>query len=237
MFTGLIQAVGTVSATTPLTPVPKGLRLVIDPGSFNHQPALGDSIAVSGCCLTIADHPQPRAWAFDVIPESLAKTNLGLLKPGSKVNLEHALTPTTYLGGHFVQGHVDGQVSVAHLQTGDDWRVWLHLSEPSPDAPADDLWPCIIPKGSVTLDGTSLTIASVHRQPFQVAGTHLPGRCFSVALIPTTLEKTTLASWRVGSKVNFEADMLAKTVMNVVRNMGLPTGGLGGLGGLGGHSS
>lgn len=232
MFTGLIQAVGTVVASTP---VPKGLRLVIDPGSFNHQPTLGDSIAVSGCCLTIADHPQPKAWAFDVIPESLAKTNLGLLKPGSKVNLEHALTPTTYLGGHFVQGHIDGQVSVAHVQSGDDWRVWLHLSEPSPEsADNDDLWPCIIPKGSVTLDGTSLTIASVHPRPFQVAGTHLPGRCFSVALIPTTLEKTTLASWSVGTKVNFEADMLAKTVMNVVRNMGLPTGGLGNLGG---HSS
>ncbi len=230
MFTGLIQAVGTVVATSP---VPKGLRLVIDPGSFNHQPALGDSIAVSGCCLTIADHPQSNAWAFDVIPESLAKTNLGLLKPGSKVNLEHALTPTTYLGGHFVQGHIDGQVSVAHVQTGDDWRVWLHLSEPYPESAADDLWPCIIPKGSVTLDGTSLTIASVHPRPFQVAGTNLPGRCFSVALIPTTLEKTTLASWSVGTKVNFEADMLAKTVMNVVRNMLGSAGDLKGLWGRG----
>lgn len=217
MFTGLIQAVGTVVATTP---VPKGRRLVIDPGAFNHQPALGDSIAVSGCCLTIADHPVPNAWAFDVIPESLAKTNLGQLKPGSKVNLEHALTPTTYLGGHFVQGHIDGQVSVAHVQTGDDWRVWLHLSEPASHNANDDLWPCIIPKGSVTLDGTSLTTASVHPKPFDVSNTRLPGRCFSVALIPTTLEKTTLASWAVGSKVNFEADMLAKTVVNVLRNMG-----------------
>lgn len=138
--------------------------------------------------------------AFDVIPETLARTTLGALRVGDRVNLEHAVTAATLMGGHFVQGHVDGVGRVVSVKRGEDWRVRVRIGR--------ELRPLMIPKGSVCVDGVSLTIAAVRADGFEVA------------LIPTTLELTTLADLRVGDDVNIEADMLVKAVATVLRGMG-----------------
>jgi riboflavin synthase len=232
MFTGLVQSVGRVVEHPG--PARDGLlRLDIDPAPWSHTPALGDSICVSGCCLTLArlEHPapsRPARWGFDVVRETLDKTTLGSWRPGARVNLEHALTPTTLLGGHFVQGHVDCVGRVVHIQEGDDWRVRVRVSAspvPAGDgadkaAPATDLFACLAPKGSICIDGVSLTIAAL--DPRQ--------RAFEVALIPTTLDKTTLRDLRVGDGVNLEMDILAKAVVNALAYFA----GAAGLGGAGG---
>ncbi|MBX3402608.1 MAG: riboflavin synthase [Phycisphaeraceae bacterium] len=207
MFTGLVQAVGRVAAIEqtgrgPAVPV----RLRVDPGSWRHRSALGDSICVGGVCLTIAALGRGRAGRggrtleFDVIPETLSRTTLGGLKAGDRVNLEHAVTAATLMGGHFVQGHVDGVGRVVSVRAGDDWRVRVRVPR--------ELRPLMIPKGSVCVDGVSLTIAAVHADGFEVA------------LIPTTLELTTLSRLRAGDGVNIEADMLVKSVASVLRGMG-----------------
>jgi riboflavin synthase len=197
MFTGLVQSIGTV---TEARPSPAGLSLTIDPTPWTHTPAHGDSINVSGVCLTIANHPDTasRAWRFDAIPETLSKTTLGSLRPGSRINLEHALRATDYLGGHFVQGHIDGIATVARVQPDPaDWRIAFDIPEP--------LRIYLAPKGSIALDGVSLTIAA------------LTPTGLEVALIPTTLEKTTLAALKLGDKVNVEMDMLAKMIVGLLR--------------------
>lgn len=201
MFTGLIEFMGRVAARHPS---PAGERLVIDVSGWSHTPTHGESIAVQGCCLTAAEVPQPgaepRHVAFDVIPETLAKTTLGMLEPGSRVHLEASATLATLLGGHLVQGHVDGVGSVESVLTEGQWRVRIQ----TPAA----LMEYMAPKGSVCLEGVSLTIADVS-----------PGEAwFEVALIPTTLEKTTLGGLRKGSKVNLECDAIAKTVVHWLRH-------------------
>lgn len=195
MFTGLVQAVGSVAEVRGTR---TGNRLVVDVGAWMHRPAEGDSISVSGVCLTVAGLDGPRA-AFDVVPETLGKTTLGRLKSGDRVNLEHCVTPTTLMGGHFVQGHVDGIGAVRAIASEGEWRVTLAI-------PAD-LMPYIAPKGSIALDGVSLTVADIDAA----------GRSIDVALIPTTLDRTTLGAWKVGSVVNVEADMLAKSVVHYIR--------------------
>lgn len=196
MFTGLIQAVGIVLSVEP---TPAGVRLSIDFGEWAHVPSPGDSICVSGCCLTVAA-TIGRAVSFDVIPETLAKTSLGSLLLGARVNLEHAVTPTTLMGGHFVQGHVDGVGVVDLVDTAGSWRVRVR--------PPAELMRYIAPKGSVCVEGVSLTIAAVN-----------PAESwFEVALIPTTLAVTTLADLKPGSKVNIEADMFAKQVVHYLQN-------------------
>lgn len=197
MFTGLVQAVGTIAATSP---TPAGVRLLVDPGAWPHRPALGDSISVSGVCLTVAalEASGGGRWAFDAIPETLAKTTLRRLKAGDRVNLEHAVTASTLMGGHFVQGHVDGVGAVASVQTGADWRLTV--------TPPAEVLPFLAPKGSITIDGVSLTIAA------------LTCDTLTVALIPTTLDLTTLGTLKPGDGVNIEADMLAKTVVNYLRH-------------------
>ena len=196
MFTGLVQHVGRLAATHPS---PAGRRLVIDPCGWGHTPSPGDSICVSGVCLTVVA-ATPGGLTFDAVPETLAKTTLGALSAGNPVNLEHAATPTTLLGGHIVQGHVDGVATVTRLQTGVGWRVELR--------PPPELMPCLIPKGSVCLDGVSLTLARVD----PVAAT------FEVALIPTTLERTTLATLKPGDRANIEADAMVKAIVHVLRH-------------------
>ncbi len=198
MFTGIIEVLGTVRS---LRTTQAGVRLAIEPGPWSYQPALGDSVAVNGCCLTIATPPAPgRAWEFDAIPETLAKTTLGTFREGQAVNLEHAATASTLLGGHVVQGHVDGTAVVESVQTTDQWRVRLR--------PPEACMPYIVPKGSVTLDGVSLTIADVDPK----AG------WFEVALIPTTLAKTTLKDLRPGVRCNIECDTMAKTIVHYLRH-------------------
>lgn len=196
MFTGIVQHVGRVVS---LLPTPSGKRLVIDPEGWMHEPAAGDSISISGCCLTVVDSGIG-GWAFDVVPETLAKTTLGTALPGSKVNLEHAATPTTLLGGHLVQGHIDAVGRVTRVKSGADWRLELSLPR--------DLMPYMIPKGSICVDGVSLTIADI--DPAE--------NTLQIALIPTTLARTTLGGLSPGDTVNIETDSMVRAVVHILRH-------------------
>jgi riboflavin synthase len=159
VFTGLIQHVGTVAA---FEQAQGKARLVIDAPAWNCTPKHGESIAVNGCCLTIADDGQPGRLVFDVIAQTLAVTTLGDLQFGNGVNLEQAVTPSSLLGGHIVQGHVDGVgvvTSVADVPGERRVRV----------QPPTDLLEAIIEKGSIAIDGVSLTTASLTETWFEVA--------------------------------------------------------------------
>lgn len=193
MFTGLIQAVGEVTEISP----EKGLtRFAIDPRGWTYHPATGDSIAVSGVCLTHTAQGPAGILTFDAVPETLSATTLGRLRLGAPVNLEHSVRADTLMGGHFVQGHVDGVGEVAGVEKAGDagWRVRI--------TPPAELLRYIAPKGSITIDGVSLTIAAVDDHAFEVA------------LIPTTLDLTTLADLNTGDPVNIETDILARTVVS-----------------------
>jgi riboflavin synthase len=153
----------------------------------------GESIALNGCCLTVAERGQGEI-GFDVITETLAKTNLGLLSIGEAINLERSLRAGDRIDGHFVQGHIDGRCPlIENISTATEWRLKLHCPP--------ELSRYIIPKGSVALDGVSLTVAAVR------------GEHFEVALIPTTVRMTTLADRPVGWPFNLECDILSKTVV------------------------
>jgi riboflavin synthase len=198
VFTGIIHARGRVAS---LETRDGRLRLRIRPGDgWSTIPAIGDSIAVQGCCLTVAGLESDGTLAFDVVPETLAKTTLGGLSVGSEVNLEPAATPATLLGGHLVQGHVDGVGEV--IRVTPDWRVTVR--------PPSGLMEYFVPKGSVVVDGVSLTLAEVDPA----------GGVFEVALIPTTLEKTTLGGVRAGQRCNLECDVIAKTVVHWLKHYG-----------------
>jgi riboflavin synthase alpha subunit len=205
MFTGIVQAIGRVAR---LDRHPFGIRLVVDRSGWTpphgYRPAHGDSICVSGVCLTVVDATE-QTLAFDVIAETLAKTTLGDLAVGGGVNLEPAVTPNQPLGGHFMQGHVDGVGVVEAIKAdADEWRVTIQ--------PPGELMDYIVPKGSVAIDGVSLTIAT------------LTDTAFDVALIPTTLELTTLRDRKAGDRVNLEADVLSKTIVHYLRRMGAAGG-------------
>jgi riboflavin synthase len=189
VFTGLIREIGTVTAREGGT---DGVRLTIEAPHTAANAQLGDSIAIDGVCLTVVATGAD-SIAFDAVPETLARTSLGTLDQGSRVNLEQALRAGDALGGHYVQGHVDGAGRVRSVEAeGDGRRVWF-------DAPAEVLR-YIVEKGSITVQGTSLTVAAVDE-----AG-------FAVALIPHTLEATTLGALEAEDRVNLEADVLAKYV-------------------------
>ena len=182
MFTGLVREVANVRS------MDRG-RLVVE---TSLEAALGDSIAVDGVCLTVVENGRG-TLAFDAVPETLARTSLGTLDHGSRVNLEPALRAGEALGGHYVQGHVDGVGSVRSVEReGDGRRVWF-------DVPPE-LLRYVVEKGSVAVQGMSLTVAAVD------------DRGFAVALIPHTLEATTLGTLEPGAPVNLEADVLAKYV-------------------------
>lgn len=194
MFTGLVEAVGKVQRVET---TPAGCRLVIDPDGWSYIPEPGASVCVSGCCLTAVAF-ESGLLGFDVIHRTLEMTTLGGFQPGSRVNLERAATLETLLGGHLVQGHVDGTGRVAGVQEGDDWRLQVQAPE--------EILPHLVDRGSVAIDGVSLTIARVLRnQKGVVEG-------FEVALIPETLARTTLADLRVGDSVNLEPDAMAKMI-------------------------
>jgi len=202
MFTGIVEHQGRVIA---LRTEPWGVRLEVDPCGWAHAPRDGDSIAVNGCCLTVVSTDGPRV-AFDVIPQTLAVTSLGALSVGSAVNLEHAATPSTFLGGHVVLGHVDGLAEVVEIRTEGEWRVRLRLPE--------TLGGTAVDRGSIALDGVSLTIARVEDRG-NVGQVQNPGNgetWIDVCLIPETLARTNLGRLSVGSRVNVEADYLAKLV-------------------------
>lgn len=196
MFTGLVEGLGAVVEVLSDGPA---IRLEIAPPMHLTDDAdIGDSIAINGCCLTIVEITS-RTWVFQAGPETLAKTNLGQLRPGSQVNLERSIPVDGRLGGHFVQGHVDGVGHVEQLLPTGEW-VTLVFHVPAPLARQ------MVPKGSVAVDGVSLTVVDVGAERF------------SVALIPHTLQVTTLGLRRPGDAVNIETDLLAKYVQKLLES-------------------
>lgn len=182
MFTGIIEEMGALQGRTESA---EAARLVFSAALVLEGTSVGDSISVNGCCLTVVDLG-PGWWAADAVAETLSRTGLGTLAPGDAVNLERAVTLDTRLGGHLVQGHVDG--------TG---RVVAGAPDLEIEAP-DGVRRYLVEKGSVTVDGVSLTVVAV-----------TPGG-FTVAVIPHTMAVTTLGRRRPGDTVNLEADVMAK---------------------------
>jgi riboflavin synthase len=193
MFSGIVEARGTVAE---IRPEPPGCLLVIGEPKIAAQTKLADSISVNGCCLTVIA-ADDQTMSFQAGPETLARTNLGELVPGSLVNLERALAVGDRLGGHFVSGHVD---VVGTLESRDDRGDWSFFWFRIPRRLSRQM----ASKGSIAVDGVSLTI--VDSQPER----------FSVALIPYTLAVTTLGPLQVGGTVNLETDILAKYVERLV---------------------
>ena len=189
MFTGIIRERARVARAAGDA---DGLRLEIDAPQTAAASAIGDSVAVNGCCLTVTERADGRL-AFDAVPETLRRTALGSLQAGALVNVEPALRAGEPLGGHYVQGHVDGMGRVrSRDEEGDGARLAI-------DAPSELLRLCV-EKGSIAVDGVSLTIAA------------LAPDGFAVVLVPHTLAATTLGSLRPGDAVNLEVDVLAKYV-------------------------
>lgn len=193
MFSGIVEALGTVAEVRQ---EPPGCRLIIREPKIVAETKVADSISVNGCCLTVVDITGD-TMAFQAGPETLARTNLGELKSGSRVNLERSLAIGDRLGGHFVSGHIDGQGVLVERQDMGEWSN-LYFQIPRP------LSLQMASKGSVAVDGVSLTI--VDSEPER----------FSVALIPFTLAVTTLGALKIGDKVNLETDILAKYVQRLV---------------------
>ena len=199
MFTGIVEETGMV---LELDRSSAGARMVVAAREVLSDLSVGASIAVNGCCLTAVDFDE-HGFSADLSPETLDRTNLGTLKAGTIVNLERPLLPTSRLSGHFVLGHVDGTGRVLGLDAVGDGNWWLSVQAP------EELLQFLVYKGSVAVDGISLTIAS------------LDADILGCAIIPHTYEVTTLRAVRVGAPVNLECDMLAKHVHRLLE-AGLP---------------
>jgi riboflavin synthase len=191
MFTGIIEELGAV-----LTP---GSRLSVRCQAVMSDMTPGASIAVNGVCLTAVDL-RPDGFSADLAPETLRRSNLGSLQTGSRVNLERPLLPTTRLSGHIVQGHVDGTGEFLGLDALGEDNWWLRIGVPA------ELDPYLVFKGSIAIDGVSLTIAS------------LEGGVMGVTIIPHTYRNTTLGGYQPGARVNLECDVLAKHVEKLLRS-------------------
>ncbi|MEP0203700.1 MAG: riboflavin synthase [Halioglobus sp.] len=204
MFTGIIQAVGTIAA---MEPSGGDLRLRISTGKLPlDDVALGDSICTNGVCLTVTDLPGDGYWA-DVSLETLDFTTLGQMKPGASVNLEKALTPESRLGGHIVSGHVDGVGEI--VSTVEDARSWRVVVR-APDALAK----YIAHKGSICIDGTSLTVNAVN------------GAEFDLNIIPQTMAETVFGDYSAGTRVNLEVDVIARYLERLVLGDAAATSGM-----------
>ena len=195
MFTGIIEELGTVE--TP------GARLTIQCSKILDDLAEGGSIAVNGVCLT-AFGLKSGSFSADLAPETLRRSNLGDLRPGMRVNLERPVTPATRLSGHIVQGHVDGTGELCALDPLGDDNWWLKIRVPS------DLERYLVFKGSIAIDGISLTIASLDHDEL------------AVTIIPHTYRNTTLSGYRAGARVNLECDVLAKHVEKLLGALAIP---------------
>jgi riboflavin synthase len=190
MFTGIVEELGTVLARS-------ADRLELRGQLVTKDMSPGDSVAVDGVCLTVVTIAGD-TFSADVMAETWRRSALGELEPGDRVNLERAATPTTRLGGHLVQGHVDGVGSIASRTPGDGWDTVRFTVPPG-------LARYLVEKGSVTVDGVSLTVVETGPD------------WFTVGLIPTTLDRTTLGRKTVGAPVNLEVDVIAKYVAKLVR--------------------
>ena len=189
MFTGIVEELGTVEHVEDQG---DAVRLTIGAKTVLDDLRTGDSIAVNGCCLTVVDSTAD-TWTADVMRETLDQTSLRGARPGDRVNLERAVTPTTRLGGHIVQGHVDGVGQVVSREPSEHWEV-VEISMPP------SLSKYVVHKGSITVDGVSLTVVAATEDRF------------TVSLIPETLTRTTLGFRSPGDRVNLEADVIAKHV-------------------------
>ncbi len=189
MFTGIVEELGTVEAVEDQG---DAIRLTVRAATVLEDAGLGDSISVNGCCLTVTTH-DGELWTADVMQETLDKTSLQGVQPGDRVNLERAVTADKRLGGHIVQGHVDAVGHVVRRQPSEHWEV-VEVSMPA------DLGKYLVDKGSITVDGVSLTVVEAGPESF------------TVSLIPETLARTTLGLRQPGDRVNLEVDVLAKHV-------------------------
>lgn len=189
MFTGLVEAKGTV---VEMIEGPEIVRLVVEDALIASDTGIADSVAINGCCLTVVEKMGNRL-SFEAMPETMQRTNLGELQVGSPVNMERALAVGARLGGHFVSGHID---DCGILERREDYADWSRFYFKIPKAIGKQM----ASKGSIAIDGVSLTIVDSELE------------MFSVALIPFTLEVTTLGLLKVGSRVNLETDILAKYV-------------------------
>jgi riboflavin synthase len=197
MFTGIIEELGTVDAVQTRA---AGARLKVRCATVMSDMTVGASIAVNGVCLTALDL-RPDSFSADLAPETLLRSNLGDLRPGSRVNLERPLSPTGRLSGHIVQGHVDGTGEFLALESLGDENWWLRIRIPA------ELDRFLVYKGSISIDGISLTIAA------------LESDVLSVTIIPHTYRNTTLGGYRPGSRVNLECDVLAKHVEKLLAKL------------------
>jgi riboflavin synthase len=201
VFTGLVEVLGRVERAVEEGP---GRRLTLAWPGLDEPMALGESVAVNGCCLTVVDADgNHNGERFDVQagPETLLRTNLGALAAGGRVNLERSLRIGDRLGGHFVQGHVDTTAILRERRRDGDWEFLAFAIDPA--------WtPLMVPKGSIAVDGVSLTLVGV-----EDAG-------FSVMLIPHTLAVTTLGMLQAGDRVNIETDMIARHVARLLAGAG-----------------
>jgi riboflavin synthase len=203
MFTGIIEELGTVASLESRS---AGARLVIQCRTVLSDAAEGSSIAVNGVCLTALELT-PNSFAADLAPETLSRTNLGDLGPGARVNLERPVTPVTRLSGHIVQGHVDATGVLIALDELGDGNWWLKLLVPG------GLDRYMVHKGSIAIDGVSLTIAALD-----------PGPIVGVTIIPHTYAHTTLGQAKPGARLNVEVDVLAKHVEKLlIGTAGLPS--------------
>ena len=189
MFTGIVEEVGRVSALD-------GYRLVIGGEKVLEDVKLGDSIAVNGACLTVVEFDEG-SFGVDLAPETLRRTSLGQAGPGRAVNLERALAVHDRMGGHIVQGHVDGTGTITGLTPEADCYI-LEIEAP------ESLVPYIVEKGFIAVDGISLTVVQRSEQ------------CFTISVIPFTMQNTNLHERQIGDRVNLEADILAKYVESLL---------------------
>ncbi|MFB4348916.1 riboflavin synthase [Microbacterium sp. CR_7] len=207
MFTGIIEEIGEITA---ITPSGDGWRLTVRAPKAAADAVHGESIAVSGVCLTVVGST-PESFDADVMKQTLDVAALATASVGTRVNIEKAMPVGARLGGHIVQGHVDGVGTVIDVRPGEQWSV-LRISLP------DDLAPLVVDKGSISVDGTSLTVSAV-------SDPSTPDAWFEVSLIPETLAATTLGSRAVGDRVNLETDILARHVERLLAFRAAPEGG------------
>ena len=205
MFTGLIQEMGRIAEVTPID---DSLRLRIECDAAKDAQH-GESIAISGVCLTVIDHDTVNgvsSFTADVMAQTIAMSTAGSLQVGDQVNVERAMAIGDRLGGHIVQGHVDGTATVLETRPHEQWRV-IRFSLP------DHVAPLVVDKGSITLDGVSLTVSTI--------GADSGGYWAEVSLIPETLSATTLGMRQVGDRLNVETDVLARHVVRCRAAMAL----------------